>query len=96
MGRWLRVKPKILILDEPTQGIDVGSKADIHELIDEAAIMGSGVVVCSADSDELARLATTVIVLQRGEVVATLVGNGVNSRDIEHWQLRDYVGEAHA
>ena len=68
MARWLRVEPRVLVLDEPTQGVDVGSKADIHRLVDAAAASGAAVVVCSTDTDELARLATEVVVLRRGRV----------------------------
>jgi ribose transport system ATP-binding protein len=87
MARWLRVTPKALVLDEPTQGVDVGSKADIHRLVDEAASGGAAVVVCSTDTDELARLATRVIVLRRGRVAAELVGDDINTTHIEQEQL---------
>jgi ribose transport system ATP-binding protein len=87
MARWLRITPKALVLDEPTQGVDVGSKADIHRLVDEAAAGGAAVVVCSTDTDELARLATRVIVLRRGRVAAELVGDDINTTHIEQEQL---------
>ena len=87
MARWLRVTPKALVLDEPTQGVDVGSKADIHRLVDEAAAGGAAVVVCSTDTDELARLATRVIVLRRGRVAAELVGDDIDTTQIEQEQL---------
>jgi ribose transport system ATP-binding protein len=87
MARWLRVTPKALVLDEPTQGVDVGSKADIHRLVDEAAAGGAAVVVCSTDTDELARLATEVVVLRRGRVAARLRGSDINTVQIEQEQL---------
>ena len=87
MARWLRVTPKALVLDEPTQGVDVGSKADIHRLVDEAAAGGAAVVVCSTDTDELARLATEVIVLRRGRIAARLTGADINTTHIEQEQL---------
>ncbi len=79
MARWLRVAPQVLVLDEPTQGVDVGSKADIHRLVDEAAAGGAAVVVCSTDTDELARLATEVVVLRRGRVAAELAGDDIET-----------------
>jgi ribose transport system ATP-binding protein len=87
MARWLRVTPKALVLDEPTQGVDVGSKADIHRLVDDAASSGAAVVVCSTDTDELARLATEVIVLRRGRIAARLTGDDINTTTIEQEQL---------
>jgi len=68
LARWLRRKPAVLVLDEPTQGVDVGAKADIHALIDEAAAAGAAVLVISTDHNELTRLAERVVVLRRGQI----------------------------
>jgi ribose transport system ATP-binding protein len=87
MSRWLRVSPKVLVLDEPTQGVDVGSKADVHRLVDLAVDNGAAAVVCSTDSDELARLSTRVMVMHRGLVVATLEGDDVTPDRIDERQL---------
>jgi ribose transport system ATP-binding protein len=87
MARWLRVEPSVLVLDEPTQGVDVGSKADIHRLVDEAAAGGAVVVVCSTDADELARLCTEVVVLRRGRAAVRLLGGEINADRIEQEQL---------
>ena len=87
MARNLRLAPRVLVLDEPTQGVDVGAKADIHRLVDDAAARGAAVVVCSTDNDELARLATRVLVLQRGIRVAELTGQQITVEQIEHSQL---------
>jgi ribose transport system ATP-binding protein len=72
LGRWLRLAPKVLLLDEPTQGVDVAAKAEVHKLIDEAADAGAAVLVCSSDESELVRLCSRVIVLERGRVRADL------------------------
>lgn len=74
LARWLRMDPKLLILDEPTQGVDVGAKADIHSLVDEAASRGTAVLVVSTDHEELVRLCHRVLVLRRGRVVEELSG----------------------
>lgn len=87
MARWFRVEPSVLLLDEPTQGVDVGSKADIHRLVDAAAARSAAVVVCSTDTDELARLATRVIVLRRGRIAAELRGSDIDTTRIEQEQL---------
>lgn len=68
LARWLRLQPKVLVLDEPTQGVDVGAKEDIHQRVQDAASQGCAVLVCSTDSEELARLCSRVVVLVRGQV----------------------------
>ncbi|WP_068428190.1 sugar ABC transporter ATP-binding protein [Rhodococcoides kyotonense] len=69
LARWLRRNPRVLLLDEPTQGVDVGAKADIHTLVDSAAHSGAAVLVVSTDHGELTRLCDRVIVLAGGGVV---------------------------
>ena len=87
MARWFRCTPRVLVLDEPTQGVDVGSKADIHRLVDLARRRARPTVVCSSDSAELERLCSRVIVLQRGIVIAELRGDDITSERIEETQL---------
>jgi ribose transport system ATP-binding protein len=72
LARWLRQKPAVLVLDEPTQGVDVGAKADIHALVEEAAAEGAAVVVVSTDHSELTRLAERVLVLRGGRIAEEL------------------------
>ena len=80
MARWLRKEPKVLLLDEPTQGVDVGAKADIHRLIDEAATAGTAVLVISTDHEELVRLCHRVLVLRKGRVVDEILGSAPDQR----------------
>ncbi len=72
LSKWLRNDPKVLLLDEPTQGVDVGAKTAIYELITTAARSGAGVLICSSDAKELALLCDRVIVLRDGRVAAQL------------------------
>lgn len=74
LAKWLRTQPKVLLLDEPTQGVDVGAKAAIYELIEGAARDGAGVLVCSSDAKELAMICDRVLVLRKGSRVAELKG----------------------
>ncbi len=87
IARWMRTHPKVLVLDEPTQGVDVGSKADIHLLIERAAQQGASVLVCSTDDYELARLCTRVLVLRDGRVCKELRGSEVTRERLEEEQL---------
>ncbi|MBS1895319.1 MAG: sugar ABC transporter ATP-binding protein [Actinobacteria bacterium] len=70
LAKWLRNEPKALLMDEPTQGVDVGAKAGIFELIADAAAAGAGVLVCSSDAKELALICDRVLVMRDGEMVA--------------------------
>jgi ribose transport system ATP-binding protein len=74
LARWLRRRPRLLILDEPTQGVDVGAKAEIHTMIERAAEDGVAVVVVSTESEELARVCSRVIVIRNGRRVQELSG----------------------
>ena len=68
LAKWLRTKPRVLLLDEPTQGVDVGAKAAMYELIRAAAEAGTGVLVCSSDTEELVSLCDRVLVLEQGRI----------------------------
>lgn len=74
LARWLQRDPSLLLLDEPTQGVDVMSRADIYRTIRDAARAGCGVVVASSDVTELAVLCDRVVVLRGGRVADELAG----------------------
>jgi ribose transport system ATP-binding protein len=80
----LRTHPKVLLVDEPTQGVDVGAKATLHGEILKAARNGAAVLVSSADADELAALCNQVVVLQWGRVMTRLTGSEVTQSSITH------------
>lgn len=75
LARWLRTEPEVLLLDEPTQGVDVGAKAAIYQQIREAADLGAGVLVASSDAEELVHLCDRVLVFRSGTVAVELRGN---------------------
>lgn len=74
LARWLRTEPKVLLLDEPTQGVDVGAKASIYARITEAASQGLGVIIASSDAEELVHLCHRVLIMRSGSVAAELTG----------------------
>ena len=72
IARWLATRPDIIILDEPTKGIDVGAKADIHRLIGRLAANGLSVLLISSDLPELLALSHRVLVMHKGRIVGQL------------------------
>ncbi|MFN8205544.1 MAG: sugar ABC transporter ATP-binding protein [Solirubrobacteraceae bacterium] len=83
LARWMQRDPRVLLLDEPSQGVDVGARAEIHALIRKAASGGAAVAVVSSDFEELAILADRVLVVSGGEVVGEAVGAEVDADAIE-------------
>jgi L-arabinose transport system ATP-binding protein len=75
VARWLAVRPRILLLDEPTKGIDVGAKAEMYQLIDKLAREGMAVVVVSSDLPELLGLADEIAVMREGQFMGILPGS---------------------
>jgi ABC-type sugar transport system ATPase subunit len=72
LARWLLVEPRVLIVDEPTRGVDVGAKAEVHKLLIELASRGTAVLVISSDLPEVLALADRVVVMARGHIVGEL------------------------
>ncbi len=79
LARWLAMSPRVLLLDEPTRGIDVGVKAEVQALVDELAEQGLGIVLVSSDLEELVEGADRVVVLRDGRSVAELRGAEVDA-----------------
>jgi ribose transport system ATP-binding protein len=74
-GRWIRLSPRIFVLDEPTQGVDVGAIKDLYEIIRRHASTGAAVLLISSEWENLPRICNRVIVLDRGRLVAELGGS---------------------
>jgi len=72
VGRWLLTAPRILMLDEPTRGIDVGAKAEIHRLISKLAADGAAVLMISSEMPEILGMSDRVLVMRQGRVAGTL------------------------
>jgi ribose transport system ATP-binding protein len=84
MARALLSQPTILLADEPTQGVDVGARAEIYRILREVSAGGVPVIVASSDAKELEGLCDRVIVMSRGHVVATLSGDEVTEERMVH------------
>src|SRR5213078_5050079 len=70
LAKWLGRKPAVLIVDEPTRGIDVGTKAEVHRLLEELAGRGVAVLMISSELPEVLRLADRILVMREGRLVA--------------------------
>ncbi len=95
-AKWLRNKPSVLLLEEPTQGVDIGAKAAIYEAVEAAAAAGAAVLVCSSDAKELLRLCQRVIVLRDGVQAEELSGESLTEHHLvlSGYGLKDMEGTA--
>jgi ribose transport system ATP-binding protein len=84
LSRWLMHECRVLVLDEPTRGVDVGAKSEIYRLIGELANSGLGVLMVSSEMDELMGLATRILVMRDGAVVAELAGDEATEVELLH------------
>lgn len=94
MAKWLRSEPLLLLLEEPTQGVDVGARQQIERTVLAAAARGGSVLVSSGDPDQLALLCHRVLVLSHGRVTATLQGAELTKHDIAQACLRPMPARA--
>ncbi|WP_049020017.1 ATP-binding cassette domain-containing protein, partial [Burkholderia cenocepacia] len=75
LSRLLETKPRVLILDEPTRGVDIGAKSEIYRIINELARAGVGVIVISSELPEIIGVADRVLVMREGEIAGELGGH---------------------
>ncbi len=94
ISRWLLMEPDILILDEPTRGIDVGAKAEIHRLICELAINGKAIIMISSEMPEILSMSDRIVVMHEGEYSGQLLREEATQEKVLHLatgaQLNDY------
>jgi rhamnose transport system ATP-binding protein len=69
LAKWLNAEPTVLILDEPTRGIDVGAKAEVHHIIDELARSGMAIILISSDLPEVLAMSDRILVMREGRQV---------------------------
>ena len=87
-GKCLFAEPELLILDEPTKGIDVGSKEEIYELIDRLVEQGMTIILISSEIEEICKLSDRVIVMVKGQIKDEYKGDMINERDITSCYLQ--------
>ncbi|WP_169972713.1 sugar ABC transporter ATP-binding protein [Tautonia rosea] len=94
LARWLSCKPRVLILDEPTQGIDVGAKAEIHRLMGELAQSGLAILMISSELPEILGMSDRIAVMHGGTIVGTLDRADATQEEVLHLALGHPAGEA--
>ena len=82
IAKWMSISPQLLILDEPTRGIDVGSKAEIHKLIAELAESGIAVIVISSEMPEVMGISNRLIAITQGEITAEFTGDEITEENL--------------
>ncbi|MBN1417650.1 MAG: sugar ABC transporter ATP-binding protein [Planctomycetes bacterium] len=82
LAKWLATDPEVLILDEPTRGVDVGAKRVIHRAIAEVADRGKAVILISSDLPELVGLSDRIAVMRRGQLTGEMAGPGASERSV--------------
>jgi ribose transport system ATP-binding protein len=82
VAKWLATEPKILILDEPTRGVDIGAKREIYAIIDDLARGGMGVILVSSELEEILNLCDAVCVVRAGRIVKTLARDELSQETI--------------
>jgi ribose transport system ATP-binding protein len=84
LAKWLETRPKVLIVDEPTRGVDIGAKEQIYKLITDYAASGAAVVLISSELTEILGLAHRILVLRQGQIVGELPGETATEEQIMH------------
>ena len=82
LAKWFSLKPRVLLIDEPTRGVDVGGKAEIYDLLRTMADSGMGILMVSSEIEEVLRIATRVLVISRGKVAKELIGDEISEKNI--------------
>jgi ABC-type sugar transport system ATPase subunit len=81
-AKWLEIQPRTLVLDDPTRGVDVAAKAEMHRLIRAIADRGAVVLLCSTEAEELASLCDRIVVFYHGRITAELSAPGIDQRTV--------------
>jgi len=89
-AKWLAARPRVLILDEPTRGVDVGAKADIHTIIGELAARGTAIVLISSELPEVLAVSDRILVLHDGRISAELP-RGASEQEVMHAATGEFV-----
>lgn len=91
IGKWLTTKSKVLIFDEPTRGIDVGTKAEIYKIMEELAAEGAGIIMISTELPETLGISDRVLVMRRGHIVAELDPKATTEEEVVNYSAMEGI-----
>lgn len=94
LAKWLQIKPKLLMLDEPTQGVDFGARQQIFKALDRAAGDGTAILCASTDNEQLEQICDRIIVFSRGRPVIELKGSEISRKSITEACFHGHQAEA--
>jgi ribose transport system ATP-binding protein len=87
LAKWLQQSPRLVLLDEPTQGVDIGARQNVFSHIGNAAAAGATVLCASSDYEQLAAICSRVLIFSEGSVIATLTGAEITKEAIAERSL---------
>ena len=88
LARWLAIKPRVLMLDEPTRGVDIGAKSEIYRIMSELAAQGIAILMVSSELPEIVGMSDRVLVMREGQLVGELdgsLGKEITQENIMHY-----------
>jgi ABC-type sugar transport system ATPase subunit len=91
-AKWLATKPRVLLLDEPTKGVDVGAKYEIHNLIRRQASSGMGCLVASSDLPEVLALCDRILVMRQGRIRGEIAGDVATEESVMRLAAHEDAG----
>ena len=94
IAKWLATRPRVIILDEPTKGIDIGSKAAVHDFMSELAAQGLAVIMVSSEIPEVLGMSDRVIVMREGRIAAEFAGDAMTPENLVRAAVGIEEGEA--
>lgn len=94
LAKWLALAPSVLILDEPTRGVDIGAKQEIYRLVRQAAERGMGILMISSEMEEIVGVADRVLVMREGRIAGELRGEEIHEQNVLRLALGAAAGNA--
>jgi ABC-type sugar transport system ATPase subunit len=87
IAKWMQCRPRILLMDEPTRGVDVGAKREIYRLLADAKARGVGILVSSSETEELLLVCDRILVMFRGRIVASIDREQATEANLAHYAM---------
>jgi inositol transport system ATP-binding protein len=95
LARWLALKPKVLIVDEPTRGIDIAAKAEVHQQLDLMARAGIAIIAISSELPEVMAISDRIVTMREGRVTGEMPGERATEESLMHLMAIEQAANAH-